>query len=79
MIALLATSALFKLFYSALIAGVSVAVVFSLAILGAVRAGDMRRAGRRTPATAYAALAACALAVSGGVVIYGLILVAHKS
>ncbi|HLY50719.1 MAG TPA: hypothetical protein VKR21_16145 [Solirubrobacteraceae bacterium] len=74
-----AASALFTMFYSALTAGVSIALVFSMAILGAVRASDMRRAGRRTPATAYAALAACALALSAGVVIYGLILVAHKS
>jgi hypothetical protein len=75
---LLATSALLKMFYSALIAGVGIALVFSLAILGAGRSSDLRRAGRRTEAGAYAALAACAFATSAAVVIYGLLLVAHK-
>jgi hypothetical protein len=67
------------MFYSALIAGVAIALVFSVAIFGAVRASDMRRSGRSTAATAYAALAACGLVVSAGLVVYGLILVAHKS
>ncbi len=41
-------SALLKLLYISLIAGVAGAVVFSLAVYGATRAGDMRRAGRGT-------------------------------
>jgi hypothetical protein len=38
----------------------------------------MRRAGRATAAAAYAALATVGLLVAVGVVVYGLILVAHK-
>lgn len=76
---LLAASALLKMIYSSLAAGVGVAVVFSTAIFGAVRSSDMRRSGRRTAASAYAALSACGLLISAGVVVYGLILVAHKS
>ena len=76
---LIAVSPLLKMFYSAFAAGVGVAIVFSVAIFGAVRAADMRRCGRVTMATAYAALAACGLALSAAVVIYGLILVGHKS
>jgi multisubunit Na+/H+ antiporter MnhE subunit len=75
---LTAASPLFKMFYSALIAGVGVSIVFSIAILGAVRSSDMRRSGRTTAATGYALLAACALVVSAAVVVYGLILVGHK-
>ncbi len=76
---LLAAGGLLKGAYSSLAAGVAVAVVFSLAILGATRAGDMRRANRSGPAAAYVALAAVGLAAATAVVIYGLYLVAHKS
>lgn len=73
------TTALLKLLYSSVLAGVGVTVVFSLAILGATRSSDMRRAGRSGAAGAFAALAALALVLSTAVVAYGLILVAHKS
>ncbi len=76
--ALIDTHALLKVLYASLLAGVSIAVVFSLAILGATRAGDMRRAGRDGASAAYAALAAVALAVSAAIVVYGLILVTRK-
>ncbi len=71
--------ALLKLIYSSLIAGVSVAVVFSLAIYGATRAGDKRRAGRGDRAGGYAALGTAALVLSIAIVVVGLVLVAHKS
>ncbi len=73
-----AASPLLKMFYSAFVAGVGVSVVFSVAVLGAVRSSDMRRSGRPTAATAFAALAGCGLLISAAVVVYGLILVAHK-
>lgn len=76
---LIASSPLLKMFYSSLIAGVGVAIVFSLAILGAIRSSDMRRAGRSAAAGAYAALAASGLVLLAAVVVYGLILVGHKS
>jgi hypothetical protein len=78
MIAAIDSHALLKVFYSALLAGVGISVVFSLAILGATRASDMRRAGREGPAAAYGALAFLAVAVSAAIVIYGLILVTQK-
>jgi len=74
----LASSALFRVFYASLLAGVGVAVVFSLAVYGAVRSSEMRRAGRGGAATAYAALAAGGLILSAAAVVFGLILVAHK-
>lgn len=75
---LLAASPLLKMFYSSLVAGVGISVVFSAAILGAVRSAELRRAGRTATATAYAVLAASALLISAAVVVYGLILVGHK-
>jgi hypothetical protein len=79
MIAASAGDALFKMFYSSLLAGVGVTVIFSVAILGITRSADMRRAGRRVAGTAYAALAGVGLLLSTGIVVYGLFLVAHKS
>jgi hypothetical protein len=76
---ILATSPLLKMFYSAFVAGVGVAFVFSVAIFGAVRSSDLRRCGRSRAAAGCAALAACAFAASAAVVVYGLILVAQKS
>jgi hypothetical protein len=70
--------ALVKMLYSALAAGISVALIFSIVILGSVRSIDMRRAGRGTAAAAYAALATVGVLLVAGVVVYGLILVAHK-
>ena len=76
--ALIDTSALLKMLYSSLLAAVAVAVVFSLAVLGATRASDMRRSHRGGAGVAYAALAVVALLVSGGIVVWGLILVTSK-
>jgi hypothetical protein len=71
--------ALVKMFYSSVAAGVGIAVVFSIAILGATRSSDMRRSGRSGAATAYAVLGTVGLLLAAGIVVYGLILVAHKS
>jgi hypothetical protein len=73
------THALVKMLYTSVLAGVGVAVIFSLAVLGATRSGEMRRERRPGPAVAYTALAAAGLLVAAAMVIYGLVLVAHKS
>jgi Na+/H+-dicarboxylate symporter len=77
--ALINTGALLKMLYSSLLAGVSVAIVFSLTVLGVTRSSDLRRAGRSTAANAYVALALLALAVAVAIVVYGLVLMARKS
>lgn len=79
LIASIDVAALAKMFYSSLAAGVGVAIVFSIAIFGATRSSDMRRSGRSGAATAYAALGVVGLILAAGIVVYGLILVAHKS
>ena len=73
------THALVKMAYSSVLAGVGVALVFSLAILGVVRSGETRRQHRRNAAVAYTALAAAGLLLAAAIVIYGLTLVAHKT
>jgi len=73
------TGALLKMLYTSLLASVAIAVIFSLAILGATRSSDMRRARRTRPATAYAALAGAGLILTAAIIAYGLILVANKS
>jgi len=73
------TTALLKMVYSSLLASVVVAVVFSTALLGAIRASDSRRAGRSVAATAYAALAVVGVLLASSVIVYGLVLIARKS
>ena len=72
------TTALLKMLYSSLLATVVVAVVFSTALLGAIRASDERRAGRGVTATAYAALAVVGVLLATGVIVYGLVLIGRK-
>ena len=56
--------------FASLLASVFVAVVFSTALLGAIRASDSRRAGRGVAATAYAALAVVGVLLASGVIVY---------
>ena len=78
-IAPVAVAALVKMLYASALAGISVAVVFSLAVLGVTRSNEMRRAHRARAATAYAALALIGLAIAAGIVVYGLVLITRKS
>ena len=72
------TTALLKMLYSSLLASIFVAVVFSTALLGAIRATDMRRSGRGAAAAAYAVIAAVGVLLASGVIVYGLILITRK-
>lgn len=73
-----ATAALLKMVYSSIIAGLSVAVVFSIAVFGVIRSSDMRRAHRHGASARYAALGMLALLASAAIAVAGLILVVHK-
>ena len=72
------TGALLKVIAASLIAGVGVTAAFSLAIAGAVRSSDLRRAGRPLVAGLFALLGALALAGSLGAVALGIVVMAHK-
>jgi hypothetical protein len=74
----MASSALLKMVYSSLAAGVGVAVVFSIAVFGVIRSGDMRRVNRVGAAAGFATLAGVALLACAAAVVYGLIVAAHK-
>jgi hypothetical protein len=71
--------ALLKMVYTSIVASVAVAVIFSAAILGAIRSTEARREHRSIAATAYAAIAGASLLLAAAIVIYGLTLVAHKT
>lgn len=75
---LINTGALVKMLYSSLLASIGTAVVFATAILGAIRATEMRRASRSAAAVAYAAVATVGVLVIVAVIVYGLILIARK-
>jgi formate/nitrite transporter FocA (FNT family) len=74
MMAAVDTAKLFELVWAALLAGVAVAVLFSVLILGATRATDLRREGRHGAATLYLGLSfaaglACLAALAVGLTI----------
>ena len=71
-------AALLKMVYSSLIAGVSVALVFSIAVFGVIRSSDMRRTNRTGASARFAALGLLALLASAAIAIAGLVLVIHK-
>jgi hypothetical protein len=64
-----------------LAAGVGVAICFSLAILGAIRFADARRAagGRPVASAAYAAMATLGLAATLGAIVVGIVVMTTKS
>ncbi len=75
----LATAPLLKMIYWSAIAGVSVAVVFSVAVFGVIRSSDMRRAHRAGASARFATMAVFALAAFAAIAIVGLIVVIHRS
>jgi hypothetical protein len=74
MIAAVDTGKLFELMWVSMLAGVAVAVLFSVLIVGATRASEFRREGRHGAATVYlgvsfAAGLACLAAIAFGLAI----------
>jgi hypothetical protein len=76
-IATISVGLLLELVWAAALAGVVVAVCFSLVILGSVRAGDLRREGRGVAAALYGVLALIAVAGMGGLIAYGVSIIAR--
>jgi hypothetical protein len=69
-----------RVIYSSILASVVVSCVFSFAVVGLIRASELRRANRGGVASAaYTVAALCGLAVCVAAVVYGLILVGQKS
>jgi len=62
---------LWQVIWVSLLAGVAISALFSFVILGAVRAGDARRAGHGAAAAGYAAFAVVAFALFAVGVVLG--------
>jgi hypothetical protein len=78
MIATIDVSKLFELVWAAALAGVGVAICFSLIIIGAARAEDCRRNRRSGSATAYATLSVVAGIAFFGIVVFGISVIMAK-
>jgi hypothetical protein len=78
MIATIDTGKLLELVWAAGLAGVAVAVSFSLVIFGAARAEDCRRNRRGGSATAYATLSVVAGIAFLGIAAFGIVVITAK-
>jgi hypothetical protein len=78
MIAAIDVGKLFELVWAAALAGVAVAICFSLVIVGATRAGDCRRNRRSGSATAYAGLSVIAGILFLGIAVFGISVITAK-
>lgn len=68
-----------RVVWSSVLASVVVSVLFSGAVVGLIRAGELRRANRGGASAACTAAALVALGICLAAVVYGLILVGQKS
>jgi hypothetical protein len=68
-----------KVILAALVTGVGVTSAFAIAILGATRSVEMRRAGRGPEATGFAALAFVAFVVVVAAIVGGIVEMSEKS
>jgi hypothetical protein len=64
--------------WTAAVAGVGVTIVFSIAVLGATRAADLRRDDRDAQALLYAAIGLLGFAATIGAVVYAITLITTK-
>jgi hypothetical protein len=71
-------SSLWQTIVIALVAGVGVTLIFSIAILAVARSIEFGRDGRGGGATAFGALAAVALVCVGAAVVLGVIVMTTK-
>jgi len=78
MIAAIDTGKLFELVWASALAGVAVAICFSLVIIGAARAEDCRRNRRSGSATAYATLSVLAGLAFLGIAVFGITVITAK-
>jgi hypothetical protein len=70
---------LLRVVWSSVLATVAVSILFSGAVVGLIRASELRRTHRRPAAAVYTAAALAALIVCLAAVVYGIILVGRKS
>jgi threonine/homoserine/homoserine lactone efflux protein len=78
MIAAIDVGQLFELGWAAALAGVAVAICFSLVIIGAARAEDCRRNRREGSATLYAVLSLFSGVVFLGIAVFAISVITGK-
>ena len=78
MIAAIDVGKLFELVWAAALAGIGVAVCFSIIIFGAARAEDCRRNRRAGSATAYAGLSVVAGILFLGIAVFAISVITAK-
>lgn len=71
-------NAAWQAIWTAAVAGVGISVVFSLAVLGATRTADMRRADRPAQAAFYGVVALAAVAATLAAVVYAITVITTK-
>lgn len=71
-------AALLNVVWTSMVGGIGVTAMFSLALLGATRAVDLRRDGRVAAAAAYGLLMALAAAVVVAAVAFGVVVMTSK-
>lgn len=64
--------------WTSAIAGISVCLVFSMAVFGATRSADMRHDHRDAAAAAFALMALAAVVATLAIVAYGVLLITTK-
>jgi hypothetical protein len=79
LLAVIEFSKLFQVVWVSLLAGVGVTALFSLVIYGSAQSAEARREGRGDLATIYGALAAVALAMVAGGVVFAITVILNKS
>lgn len=71
-------SSILRVVWTSILASVAVSVLFAGAVVGLIRAGELRRSARGSAAAAYTAAALVALTICLAAVAYGVVLVGQK-
>lgn len=77
MFAIVDWDALLTVIWASLVAGIGVTAAFGLAILGGVRAVDLRRDGRVAAATVFSVVGVVGLVVVAGALIFGIVILSE--
>jgi hypothetical protein len=78
MMALVDTEALGETVLAAIVAGIGVILVFSIAVMGAARLIEESNGGRRGPAAAFGALTTVAAVAFIALIVFGLVAMTSK-
>ena len=78
MFAIVDWDALLTVIWASLVAGIGVTAAFGFAILGGVRAVDLRRDGRVVEATLFGVVGVVGLVVVVGAIVFGIVVLSRQ-